>query len=210
MVFRLPPIYPITDKKISGRGTHLDIVRELASGGATLIQVRDKETPVRDLLADLRKCVEFAERRGILLLVNDRCDLALSCDASGVHLGQEDLPPEAARRIMGRRSIIGFSTHTLGQASTAQRMPVDYIGFGPVFPTRTKPDASSVAGLRKLHRVCGASSKPVVAIGGIDLSTVREVLEAGASSAAVISALMGAASIAGRMEEFLTRATGKP
>ncbi len=210
MAFPLPPIYPITDKRISGRRTHLDIMRELASGGATLIQVRDKETPVADLLADLRKCVEFAKKRGILLLVNDRCDLALSCDASGVHLGQEDLPPQAARRIMGKKSIIGFSTHTFGQASRAQQMPVDYIGFGPLFPTGTKPDTSPVVGLRQLRRICGASSKPVVAIGGIGLSTVRDVLEAGASSAAVISALMGAASIAGRMEEFLKRATGKP
>jgi len=209
-LYKLPPIYAITDKRISGRSTHLDIVRELASGGATLIQVRDKETPVADLLADLGNCVDFAERRGILLLVNDRCDLALSCNASGVHLGQEDLPPEAARRIMGKKSIIGFSTHTVGQAGRAQQMPVDYIGFGPVYPTRTKQDTSPVAGLRELRGACGASSKPVVAIGGIGLSTVRDVLEAGASSAAVISALMGAASIAGRMEEFLKRATGKP
>src|SRR5438094_7333378 len=126
----------IRDRTVTGVQTcALPIVRELASGGATLIQVRDKETPVADLLADLGNCVDFAERRGILLLVNDRCDLALSCNASGVHLGQEDLPPEAARRIMGKKSIIGFSTHTFGQASRAQQMPVDYIGFGPVLPT---------------------------------------------------------------------------
>ena len=122
----------------------------------------------------------------------------------------ETCTPEAARRIMGKKSIIGFSTHTVGQAGRAQQMPVDYIGFGPVYPTRTKQDTSPVAGLRELRGACGASSKPVVAIGGIGLSTVRDVLEAGASSAAVISALMGAASIAGRMEEFLKRATGKP
>jgi len=127
--------------------------------------------------------------------------------AAGVHLGQTDLPPEAARRIVGGRRIIGFSTHTPAQVRAARRMPVDYLGFGPVFGTTTKEDAEPPVGLEGLEKACRMADKPVVAIGGIGPGRIRAVLDAGASSAAVISALMGAPDIARRMEELLREAT---
>jgi thiamine-phosphate pyrophosphorylase len=205
----LPPIYPITDKKLAQRTTHLSIVKELARGGAQLIQVRDKSTPPRELWRDLVNCIEFAQNKGITLIVNDRCDLALSCGAMGVHLGQDDLPPEAARIILGRKKIIGLSAHSIAQIRKSAQLPIQYLGYGPIYATSTKEDALPAVGLQSLARACKASSLPVVAIGGIGLDHVRDVLEAGAASVAVISALMTAKSLALQMERFLQKAMGK-
>jgi len=210
MSLRLPPIYPITDKKLSGRSTHLSILKELVRGGARLVQIRDKDTPVADLLVDLRRCVEFASKHEVRILVNDRCDLVMSSGAAGVHLGQQDLPPSAARSLLGPDRIIGYSTHSMREADKALDEPVDYVGFGPVFATTTKTNPARVVGLTRLKRVCERSLRPVVAIGGIGLAQVSAVLDAGAASAAVISGLMCAKNLAGRMEEFLKRAMEKP
>jgi thiamine-phosphate pyrophosphorylase len=206
MDFLLPPVYPITDKFLSGKETHLAIVRELVRGGATLVQIRDKITPPAELLPDLRRCVEFASAKGITLLVNDRCDLVLASGAAGVHLGQEDLPPKAARRILPAGAVVGFSTHSADQIRTASRLPVDYVGFGPVFPTRSKQNADAVVGLVGLRTACRRSKKPVVAIGGIGLAELPRVLQAGASSAAVISALMKSPRLAAAMERWVRTA----
>jgi thiamine-phosphate pyrophosphorylase len=203
----LPPIYPITDKKLAQRATHLSIMKELVRGGARFIQVRDKSTPPQELLRDLRHCVEFAQSKEVTLIVNDRCDLALSCNAMGVHLGQEDLPPEAARTILGRKRIIGLSVHSIAQIRKSARLPIQYIGYGPVYATTTKEDALPATGLKNLARACKASPLPVVAIGGIGLDHVREILEAGAASVAVISALMTSRNLARQMERFLKKAT---
>jgi thiamine-phosphate pyrophosphorylase len=203
----LPPIYPITDKKLAQRATHLSIMKELVRGGARFIQVRDKSTPPQELLRDLRHCVEFAQNKEVTLIVNDRCDLALSCNAMGVHLGQEDLPPEAARTILGRKRIIGLSAHSIAQIRKSARLPIQYIGYGPVYATTTKEDALPATGLKNLARACKASPLPVVAIGGIGLDHVREILEAGAASVAVISALMTSRNLARQMERFLKKAT---
>jgi thiamine-phosphate pyrophosphorylase len=161
------------------------------------------------MLEDLLRCVEFAEKHGVSLIVDDRCDLALSSGASGVHLGQEDLPPEAARVLLGVESIIGYSTHSMKQVRLSLNLPIDYIGFGPVYATSTRQNPSPVVGLRQLRRACRESTRPVVAIGGIGLEQIREVLGAGAASAAVISALMTAPSLARRTEELLAKAGAK-
>ena len=206
MHFKLPPVYPITDKRLARKSSHLEIIKELVRGGARLVQVRDKETPARELLLDLRRCVEFADKHGVLIVVNDRCDLALSSGADGVHLGQEDLPPAAARTILGSKKIIGYSTHNLAQVKGSSSMPVSYIGVGPIFGTSTKPSANPTLGVLELDRACRQSSKPVVAIGGIHLSQIPAVLAAGAASAAVISDLMQAQHLARRMEALLAKA----
>ncbi|MDR1727788.1 MAG: thiamine phosphate synthase [Acidobacteriota bacterium] len=206
MGFELPPIYPVTDKRLARKSTHLAILRELWRGGASLVQIRDKETPVRELLRDLLRCREYAEARNVTLILDDRCDLTLAAGLRGVHLGQDDLPPAEARALLGEGRIIGYSTHSLAQVRRARALPVQYIGFGPVFATATKALADPVTGLEKLRRACRAASAPVVAIGGIGLGQVRPVLEAGASSAAVISALLSAPSIARQMERFLQAA----
>jgi thiamine-phosphate pyrophosphorylase len=209
MSFKLPPIYPITDKRLAGKSSHLEIIKELIRGGARLVQVRDKDTPARELLSDLKRCVEFADKCGVLIVVNDRCDLVLSSGACGVHLGQEDLPPLAARSILGSQKIIGFSTHNMAQVKKSSPLPISYIGFGPVFGTSTKASTNPIQGVSALERACRQSANPVVAIGGIHLKQIPDVLAAGAASAAVISDLMSALHLARRMEEFLAKARVK-
>jgi thiamine-phosphate pyrophosphorylase len=209
MNFKLPPIYPITDKKIANRTSHLSILKELVRGGAQWVQVRDKSTPPAELLRDLNQCAEFALSKKVTLIINDRCDLVLSCHAMGVHLGQEDLPPEAARAILGHKRVIGLSTHSLAQVRKASLRPVQYIGFGPIYGTLTKEHPFPPLGLQRLAQACKASSLPVVAIGGIGLDQVREILEAGAASIAIISALMKAENLALQMQRFLEKAREK-
>jgi thiamine-phosphate pyrophosphorylase len=203
MRFILPPIYPITDKRLAGKASHLCIVKDLIRGGATFIQIRDKETPARLLLDDLRRCVEYASRHDARIIMNDRCDLALLSGAAGAHVGLEDLTPADARILLGRKSILGFSAHSLALIRRGNRLPVEYLGFGPVYATATKPDHAPLVGLQMLRTACRRSAKPVVAIGGIGLAEIRPVLAAGAASAAVISALMTAPSIPRQMEQFL-------
>ncbi|MGA2263040.1 MAG: thiamine phosphate synthase [Acidobacteriota bacterium] len=206
MKLKLCPIYPITDKRLSGKTSHLAIVRELIRGGASFIQIRDKDTTLRELLSDMRRCVEYAAKFEVRIIVNDRCDLALLSGAAGAHLGQDDLPPMAARTVLGRRALLGFSTHTPAQVRQSNHLPLQYIGFGPIFATATKPDHSPVVGLGALRQACLQATRPVVAIGGIGLEQIRCVLEAGAASAAVIATLMRAKSIARRMEQLLKAA----
>jgi thiamine-phosphate pyrophosphorylase len=205
----IPPIYPITDKRLARRTTHLSILRELVRGGARWVQIRDKSTPAKELLEDLHRCVDFARENNVVLIMNDRCDLARICGASGVHLGQDELPPEKARIIVGRHRILGLSTHSLGQVRAASNLPIQYIGFGPIYPTATKNSSQPAVGLKRLAGACRASSFPVVGIGGIGLDTVRAVLDTGASSVAVISSLMEARDIAEQMQRFLEKAKGR-
>ncbi len=203
---RLPEIYPITDKALARRASHLSIVKELVRGGARLVQVRDKQTPVLELLLDLERCAEFCCKHEVLLIVNDRCDLVLSAGAGGVHLGQDDLPPPAARALLGRSGVIGYSTHSIPQIRSANTLPIQYMGFGPIYRTSTKRQAAPVAGISGLRRACRHSRLPIVAIGGIGIQEIRAVLDAGAASAAVISAVMGEGNIARTMDRLLRTA----
>jgi thiamine-phosphate pyrophosphorylase len=133
----------------------------------------------------------MAKPRNAVIIINDRADIALAIKADGVHLGQDDLPPEGARRMLGDDAIIGFSTHNLKQAREAIQLPVDYIAFGPVFATSTKQNPDAIVGLETLRRVRDiVVDHPLVAIGGITLENAEEVLNAGADSVAVISAIL--------------------
>lgn len=203
MQFTLPKIYPITDTDISGL-SHAEQVRRLAAGGARVVQIRQKEIDSRTWYDDLAEAVAAARSSGTALIVNDRVDIALICGADGVHLGQDDLPPAEARKLLGETAIIGYSTHTIGQVREALSMPVDYIAFGPIFRTSTKLDTDPVVGTELLRQVRDASgAMPIVAIGGINAGNVRSVLAAGADSAAMIGALISdPESITERMREM--------
>jgi len=186
--FELPPIYPITDRRLSGL-SHAELVRKFAAG-ATLVQLRDKDATPREFFEHVRAAVAAGRELGVKVIVNDRVDIALAAGADGVHLGQDDLAPAAAREILGADAIIGSSTHTIEQAKRAVELPVDYIAFGPVFATSTKSDAETVVGLRLLAEVRKAIGEfPLVAIGGINTENIADILQNGADSAAVISAL---------------------
>ena len=200
----LPRLYPITDAGLSGR-SHAEQVERLAAGGATLVQLRDKNASPRDLYESAVDAVKAARRLGIVLIINDRADIAIAAGADGVHLGQDDLPPDRVRALLGPDRIIGFSTHTLEQATAADSLPIDYIAVGPMFQTSTKANPDPVVDLAMLGEIKRRVSKPLVCIGGITLERARLLIEAGADSVAVISDLYSTGDPTARTREFLRR-----
>jgi thiamine-phosphate pyrophosphorylase len=185
----LPRIYPITDTRLSGL-SHTDQVARLLDGGAKFIQLREKSLSPADFLADALQAVRLAHARGARIIINDRVDIAIAVEADGVHAGQDDLPPAEVRRLLGPHAIVGFSTHTREQAATAALLPIDYLAFGPLFPTNTKENADPVVGVTELFEIRKlVTALPLVAIGGINDRNVADVILSGADSAAVISAL---------------------
>ncbi len=186
----LPKIYPITDTSISGL-SHRDQVKQLIAGGATLIQLREKRASPSEFFQAARDAVSVAHSAGVKLIINDRIDVAMAIGADGVHLGQTDMPVKAARRLLGGEAIIGFSTHNLDQIDEALRLPIDYLAFGPIFPTATKENPDPTVGPNQLRQIKNlAGSLPLVAIGGITSETISEVLGSGADAVAVISAVL--------------------
>ncbi len=206
MRLSLPRLYPITDTRLSGL-THREQVEQLAAGGARLVQLRDKLASPRDFYESAVEAIAAARRLGVRIIINDRLDIAVAAGADGVHLGQDDLPVEEARRIVGDNRIIGYSTHTVEQALVADSLAIDYIAVGPVFETSTKENPDPVIGLGLIKEVRSRVSRPLVAIGGITLARAAQVIEAGADSLAVISDLYSTASIQDRVRSFL-EATG--
>jgi len=150
--FRLPRIYPLTDVQVSGL-SHADQVHLLSLGGATLIQLREKQRPALHFYEQAKAALAIAARSGVKVIINDRVDVALALGAHGVHLGQDDIPPEAARTLLGREAIIGYSTHNIDQAQKALNLPIDYLAVGPIFKTSTKTDTSPTLGLDGLRAV---------------------------------------------------------
>lgn len=204
MNFELLGIYPITDTLVSGI-SHVEQVEKLIAGGAEIIQLREKQLSSLDFFNDAENAIRIARKHGVRVIINDRVDIALALNADGVHLGQDDLPPDAARAILGKNAVIGFSTHTLEQAIKAVKLPIDYIAVGPIFETYTKrnPDAVvSIEGLRQMRNAIG--DFPLVAIGGINAGNILSIFAAGADSAAMVGAVVADASmIEKRMAEFL-------
>lgn len=200
----LPRVYPITDRKLSGL-SHAEQVKALIEGGATFIQLREKELPGRDFFEDAKNALDIVRSANAKLLINDRVDLAIALGADGVHLGQNDLPPEEARKLLGDKAIIGFSTHNQKQALDALSMPIDYLAIGPVFATSTKSDPDPVVGLEGIRLAKDIVARlPLVAIGGITEQTLRDVFSAGADSAAMIGDLVGSSDIAGTLKRSLS------
>jgi len=198
----LPKIYPITDRRLSGL-SHTEQTREFIEGGATLIQVREKSTDMRVFYDDVVDALDLAREHGVTLLINDRVDIAMVTGADGVHLGQDDLPPAEARKLLGPKAIIGLSTHNIEQVRAVLDAPIDYVAVGPIYATATKTDPDPIVGLELLqeaNRIAG--EMPIVAIGGIDAGNVASVLAAGADSAAMISELYRGGSIASHYREL--------
>ncbi len=184
-------VYVITHAGFRGR-SHEEVARAALAGGATLLQLRDKQASARSLVETARRLVALARPEGIPVVVNDRVDVALAAGADGVHVGEEDLAVGDARRILGPHAVVGASAGTVEEAVQAQRDGADYVGVGPVFPTGTKPDAGAAIGLEGLSRIAGAVRIPVVGIGGITPDNAAEVVRAGAAGVAVISAVADA------------------
>jgi len=184
----------ITDREAAKGLSHGEMAELALEGGASIIQLRDKAASPRELLPQALEVAEVCRRFQAAFIVNDRLDLALAAGADGVHLGQEDLPPGAARRLLQGR-LLGVSTHSLEQAIAAEGEGADYIGVGPVFPTATKETGYRPLGLEGLRMIRECVKIPILAIGGITEANAAEVIAAGADGVAVISAVMGAPDI---------------
>jgi thiamine-phosphate pyrophosphorylase len=200
----LPALYAILDpEQTNGRSPEI-VLRQLLEGGAKMIQLRAKAMTSRDFLQLAQMARGLTAPVACKLIVNDRVDIALASAADGVHLGQEDLPLRVGKRLLGDK-LIGISTHSLEQAKEAEANGADYIGFGPIFGTATKNTGYTARGLEMLARLNAAVALPIVAIGGITETNITDVWRAGADSAAIISDILKAENIAGKINAILAR-----
>ena len=204
----LPPLYPIVDVEVArlAKWPPLDLARAYLSGGATLLQLRAKTLESGAFLELAQSIVAMARESGARVIINDRADVARLAEADGVHVGQHDLAPADVRRVTGDGGIIGLSTHTDAHIAAALAEPIDYLAIGPVFSTTTKAtgyDAVGYDAVRHAARQAAAVGREVVAIGGITLDTAARVIEAGATSLAIITDLVTERPEA-RIRQYLT------
>ena len=184
-------LHVITDTTIQSRFTHSQLAGMAIKGGADTVQFRQKTSTTRDVLKMAQEVQAVCARHGVPLIVNDRADIALAVGSAGVHFGQDDLPVSVGRRLFPPNSIIGASARTEVKIMEAIAEGADYIGFGPIRQTSSKPDAEAPKGLDALARMCEIAQCPVIAIGGITVEDVYDVIRAGAHGVAVISAVCG-------------------
>jgi thiamine-phosphate pyrophosphorylase len=204
---RLPRVYPILDtESLDSRALALEAAAAaFLDGGAGILQIRHKRHWSRDFFASALTVARLCREAGATLIVNDRADFAMLLEA-GLHVGQDDLAPRDARRLMGPDCVIGLSSHDAAQLSATGGEPVDYVALGPIFPTASKFNPDPVTGIEEIRRCRPLVERPLVAIGGITLENALEVLGAGADSVAVIAGLLPtpatARSLRERMEEW--------
>ena len=181
-------LYVITDENLLKKRNLAEAIEQAILGGADVIQYRAKHKSSREMYQEANLIKKVCDKYNKPLIINDRVDVAMAVNADGVHVGQDDLDVEVVRRLIGFDKIVGLSTKNLKQVKEANSLPVDYIGFGSIFPTETKEDAK-VAGLEELKKVLKISVQPVVAIGGINENNIQSVLDAGCENVAVVSAV---------------------
>lgn len=184
-------LYLVTDRTLAGARDFDDLVGRAVRGGCTLVQLREKDASSGELYERALRLKRVTDYFHVPLMIDDRVDIMLAVDAAGVHLGQSDLPAEAARRLIGPDKILGVSARTVEEAEAAESAGADYLGVGAVFPTATKTDAEPVA-RETLAAICAAVRIPVVAIGGLNAKNIPLLEGSGISGAAVVSAVMGA------------------
>jgi len=187
-------LYLVTDRRWLGNRTLWEVVEEAIIGGATLVQLREKEISSRDCFEIAQRVKQVTDRYGVPLIINDRIDIALASGADGVHVGPEDLSVRTARQLMGAGKIIGASASSVDEAVLFQAQGADYLGVGAMFPTATKEGTEQV-GLADLRAIKAAVRVPVVAIGGINAENAGPVMETGVDGVAVVSAIMARADI---------------
>lgn len=190
---QLPKLYAILDvtcfaPQLRTVNSIVEFARDLAEGGVTLLQYRNKEVDTRQMLAHTREIKRVLQGK-VRLIMNDRADMCVAMGYDGVHLGQDDLPADGARLVVGER-IVGVSTHNPQQVKEADASSADYVAIGPVFPTSGKKNPDALVGLEGVRKARALTKKPLVAIGGITRHNAKSVIEAGADSVAVISDLL--------------------
>jgi thiamine-phosphate pyrophosphorylase len=197
-------LHVITDHEWSWGRDILAVATAALDGGATVIQLRDKTASTRVLIEEGLALRALTRERGALLIVNDRVDVALAVEADGAHVGQEDMPVALARRLLGPERILGVSAATIQEAKAAEADGADYLGIGPIFPSRGKIDAGPATGVSLLTELAKHCTIPLVAIGGITAANAAEVMQSGASGVAVITAVVYAEDIAAAARHLRT------
>lgn len=203
-------LYAVTDRAWTGKQTLYQQVECALKGGVTCVQLREKDLPEAEFLAEAREIGALCRSCGVPFIINDNVEIALACGADGVHVGQSDMEAGRVRAAVGEGMMIGVSARTVEEALTAQRAGADYLGVGAVFSTSTKLDAEAVS-RQTLRDICAAVDIPVTAIGGISKDNILELSGTGIDGVALVSAIFGAEDIEGRcreLKELARRAAG--
>ena len=182
-------LYLVTDRNLCRNRTLSDVVLQAVQSGVAYIQLREKDISTRPFVEEAIAIKKILKPHNVPLIINDRIDVALACEAEGVHIGQEDMPYAIARKLMGSKAIIGLSVETWADVEESQTLDVDYIGVSPIFLTPTKTDTKGAWGLEGLAKIKAFSRHPLVAIGGINEANAADVIAAGADCIAVVSAI---------------------
>ena len=201
-------LYLCTDQGYLGSRNFAEIMEEAIAGGVTMLQIREKNACTREFFEMACIARNITKARRIPLVINDRLDVALAVEADGLHIGQSDLPLQAARKIAGGKLFIGVSAGTVEDALAAEKDGADYLGAGAVFPTGSKDDVGDAIGLEGLARICAAVKIPVIGIGGIGLANAADVIKSGAAGIAVISAILAQKDIKAASETLKAQISG--
>ena len=194
-------LYAVTDRAWTGKQTLYEQVEAALKGGATCVQLREKELDETAFLQEAKELRALCRRYGVPFLVNDNVEIAIACGADGIHVGQEDLAAGEGRRRAGENMILGVSVHTVEEACQAVRDGADYLGLGAVFPTSTKTDVEQMPN-EILRAICGAVDVPIVAIGGINRGNILKLAGSGVDGVALVSAIFSAEDIEGACREL--------
>lgn len=197
-------LYFITDRKLTKKSP-VDDADSAARAGVKIIQYREKWLSAGQMIKEAKKIKKICKKNNALFLVNDRVDIALAVGADGVHLGQEDMSYQHARKLLGKNKIIGLSAHSAKGALHGQKIGADYIGIGPIYPTATKKDAKAPTGVALIIQLKNKLKIPFVAIGGINESNIDEVLKAGAKNIAIISGIVANDNVEKAVRNFIKK-----
>jgi thiamine-phosphate pyrophosphorylase len=200
-LFQQVDVYPVTCERLSKGRSNLEVLEAVIQGGSKIVQLREKDYPKRDLYDLALKFREITTGAGVLLIINDHVDIALAVDADGVHLGQEDLPLQVARKL-APELLIGASTHSLEQALEAEKFGADYINIGPIFSTKTKEGVGRSLGPKAIGEISSQIKVPFTVMGGINEENIERVLAKGARKVAMVSAITKAADIAAKVKSL--------
>ena len=202
-----PPLYIILDTQFASTSFE-SLLETFARAGARWVQLREKKASSKTFFESAQTFVSLCRRHDLTAIINDRVDIAMLVDADGVHLGQDDLPVEEARKLLGPDKILGLSTHNLKQALEAQQSSADYVAIGPVYPTTSKQNPDPIVSWEELKVVRRKVNKPLVAIGGITAENARPLFQLGIDSVAVIRDVLLATDVENRVRQYLANANG--
>ena len=196
-------LYFITDSTLTKKSV-IEDVKSAIKGGVKIIQYREKNASTKHMLEEANEIKKLCKKYNVIFIINDRIDIKLAVDADGIHLGQDDMPYEIARKLLGKNKIIGVTTHNVEESVQAEKMGADYVGLSPIFSTNTKPDAGKACGTEMIKKVRKHVKIPIVAIGGISESNISQVLRAGAMNIAIISAILAKDDVEKAVKNFIT------